>query len=84
MPMKAQMTAGDYLASLNPWELQKVCTLVQHPDFAAFLAEPCKDTVKNATFAGACTEAGVPSAYTNSPEAIHYLTVAIAKQAGRN
>ena len=81
MAMKARMTAKDYLASLNQWELEKVCSLVKHPDFAVFLAEPCKDVFKNATFAGACEDLGIPSVYTNSPEALHYLVVAIAKQA---
>lgn len=82
MAMKAQMTAKDYLASLNQWELEKVCSLTKHPDFAFFLAEPCRDVVKNATFAGVCDDAGVPSVYTNSPEAIHYLVIAIAKLVG--
>ena len=34
--MKANMTAMDYLANLNQWELEKVYSLTKHPDFPAF------------------------------------------------
>ncbi len=79
--MKANMTAMDYLASLNQWELEKVYSLTKHPDFAAFLAEPCREPLRNVALSEACNNAGIPSSYSNSPEALHYLVVAIAKQA---
>lgn len=79
--MKANMTAMDYLANLNQWELEKVYSLTKHPDFPAFLAEPCREPLRNVALKEACDSAGIPSPYSNSPEALHYLVVAIAKQA---
>lgn len=78
MPMKARMTAKDWLDTLNPEQLEKVCSLKDNPAFIEFLTRSDKDTVESAQYASACISAGVPTEYTDKPDTLHYLTVAIA------
>ena len=78
MPMKARMTAKDWLNSLNREELEKVCSLKSNPKFMEFLVSSDMSTVDSARYAADCSVAGVPAEYTSSGESLHYLTVAIA------
>ncbi len=78
MPMKARMTAKDWLNSLNPMQLEKVCSLKNAPAFMEFLTKSDASTLMCAHYASECLAAGVPTEYTSTPEALHFLTVAIA------
>lgn len=78
MPMRARMTAKDYLNSINPEQLEKVCSLKNNPAFIQFLASPDMDMIEAARYAADCIAVGVPVEYTTSAESLHYLTVAIA------
>ena len=78
MPMKARMTAKDWLNTLDLMQLEKVCSLKDNPTFIEFLARSDMGPVESAHYALACISAGVPVEYTDKPETLHYLTVAIA------
>ncbi|MBQ3280410.1 hypothetical protein IJG92_02015 [Candidatus Saccharibacteria bacterium] len=78
MPMKARMTAKDWLNSLNREDLEKVCSLKNNPAFMEFLTKSDASTLMCAHYASECLTAGVPVEYTSTPEALHFLTVAIA------
>lgn len=78
MAMKASMTAKDWLYGLNPEQLKRVCSLTAVPTFTNFLVGSDVDMVTSAQYAAQCNSVGVPIEYTSSPEALHYLTVAIA------
>ena len=78
MPMKARMTAKDWLSTLNPEQLKKVCNLKNRLAFAQFLTHSDMSTVETAHYASECAAVGVPVEYTTSSESLHYLTVAIA------
>lgn len=78
MPMKASMTAKDWINSLNQEQLEKVCSLKNNPAFIEFLASSDVSTLLCAHYASECMILGVPTEYTTTPEALHFLTVAIA------
>ena len=78
MAMKARMTAKDWLNSINPEQLEKVCSLKTNLAFIEFMTKSDVSTITCAHYASECLAVGVPAEYTNSPEALHYLTVAIA------
>ena len=78
MAMKPRMTAKDWLNSINFTQLEKVCSLKNNPAFMEFLARPDMGPVESAYYALACISVGVPVEYTDKPETLHYLTVAIA------
>ena len=84
MPMKARMTAKDWLNTLNPQQLEKVCTLKHSLVFAQFLTRSDMSTVEAAHYASECIAVGVPIEYTGSAETLHYLTVAIANYLNGN
>lgn len=84
MPMKARMTPKDWLYSLNREQLEKVCALKNAPAFIEFMASSDVSTILSAHYASECLAIGVPVEYTSSPEALHYLTVAIANYLNGN
>ena len=77
MAMKAHMTAKDYLGTLSQEQLEAVCSLKTNPQFAQFLIEPNMGPIESARYASDCTAVGIPIEYTNTPAALHYLTIAI-------
>lgn len=78
MAMKTHMTAKDWLNSINSMQLEKVCSLKNSPAFMEFLVKSDASILMCAYYASECLAAGVPAEYTASPEALHYLTVAIS------
>ena len=78
MAMKTQMTAKDWLDSLDNAQLKKVCSLKDNPVFVEFLVTSDMGTVEAARYGADCLAVGVPNEYTSSAESLHYLTVAIA------
>ena len=84
MAMKARMTAKDWLNSINREQLEKVCSLKTNPAFMEFLTKSDASTLMCAHYASECLAAGVPAEYTASPEALHYLTVAIVNYLNGN
>ena len=78
MTMKTQMTAKDWLDSLDNAQLKKVCSLKDNPVFVEFLVTSDMGTVEAARYGADCLAVGVPNEYTSSSESLHYLTVAIA------
>lgn len=54
MPMKARMTAKDWLNSLNPMQLKKVCSLKNAPAFMEFLTKSDASTLVCAHYASEC------------------------------
>jgi len=84
MLMKARMTAKDWLNSLNREQLEKVCSLKNNPAFIEFMAKSDVSTLMCAHYASECLAVGVPVEYTATPEALHFLTVAIANYLNGN
>lgn len=78
MSMKTRMIAKDWLNSLSYEELEKVCNLTNSPKFMEFLVSADMSAADSARYAADCAAVGVPTEYTTSSEALHYLTVAIA------
>lgn len=84
MAMKPRMTAKDWLNSINSTQLEKVCSLKNNPAFMEFMTKSDVSTLICAHYASECLAAGIPVEYTTSPEALHYLTVAISNYLNGN
>jgi hypothetical protein len=79
------MTAKEYIDSLSPQDFQKIEVFSKESaDFYKFLAEPCEDVVTVASFAMQCQSIGIPTEYTNTADALHYLVVAIDARSNGN
>ena len=79
------MGAKEYIDSLEPKKFQAIKKFADESgDFCKFLAEPCEDVVTVASFAMQCQSLGIPTEYTKTSEAIHYLVVAIDARSNGN
>ena len=79
------MTAKEYIDSLTPEQFQEIKKLCEDiPAFYEFLAEPCTDMVTVASFAAQCQSIGIPTEFTKTPDALHYLVVAIDARSNGN
>ena len=76
--MPKRRTAKEYLNSLDPKSQESICNLRSSQYLYLFLSRPCRDESKIASFAAQCSALGIPEEYTNSPEALHYLALAVA------
>lgn len=71
------MTAKSYIDELNYEEFSNIRAVTESPFFALFLAGPTDDAVASAVLADQCRSLGVPAGLTKSPDALHYLVVAV-------
>ena len=78
MSTRTRITAKEYLNSLSPRCQEKICSLRSSQYLYLFLSRQCRDDSKIASFAAQCRAVEIPEEYTNSPEALHYLAIAIA------
>lgn len=79
------MTAKAYIDGMTWQEFEKIRVFKDSSTyFFDFLAEPCKDVVTVANFAMQCKSVGIPDEFTRTPEALHYLVVAISARAYGN
>ncbi|MBR3270037.1 hypothetical protein IKG07_02190 [Candidatus Saccharibacteria bacterium] len=84
MAMKTHMTAKDWLDSIDPVQLEKVCSLKNNPAFMEFLVTSDMGTIEAARYGADCLAVGVPNEYTSSAQSLHYLTIAIANYLNGN
>ena len=74
--MAIKLTAKGYINGLSYDEFKEVRVVAESPGFMQFLV-PCNDVVAAATLSSKFADVGVPNGLLGSPEAIHFLAVAI-------
>ena len=81
--MATKLTAKEYIDSLSYEEFKKIRIASDNPDFMQFLI-PNDDVVASATLSKKYADVGVPNELLGSPEAVHYLVIAISNRVNGN